>query len=184
MAVITRRAAVAPVGWPMAIAPPLTFVRSRIVSARCSSHPARMWVVTSGTAAKASLISITSMSSMPSPTFSSAMRPAVAGIEAMRSGWPDAIDQPWIVASGSTFRRCASATLISSSAVAPVLRPGALPAVTVALPYTVGSFASFSTVVSDRADSSALNKTGSPLRWGISTGTIWSSSRPASRAAR
>ena len=44
------------------------------------------------------------------------------------------MDQAISVARGCLFRRCASFLDIRTSAVAPVLRPGALPAVTVELP--------------------------------------------------
>ena len=68
------------------------------------------------------------------PAFSKAIRADAAGIEAIRSGWPEAIAQPIKVASGRLSSRCASFLDIRTNAEAPVLRPGALPAVTVGLP--------------------------------------------------
>ena len=91
-------------------------------------------VDTSGTAANASLISIRSISSIVSPTLPSASRADSAGMDAMRSGCPDAIAQPIRVASGFLPRRSASSIDIKTIAELPVLRPGALPAVTVGLP--------------------------------------------------
>ncbi len=91
-------------------------------------------VDTSGTAANASLISTRSMSSIVMPTWLSTSLADSAGIDAIRSGCPDAIAQPMSMARGSVPRRSASSGDISTIADAPVLRPGALPAVTVALP--------------------------------------------------
>src|SRR5262249_39910249 len=77
--VITNRPAVAPVGGPIATAPPLTLVRARSFWARAGSPSARTRVVTSGTAADASLISMTSMSARVSPALADAWGGGTAG---------------------------------------------------------------------------------------------------------
>ena len=58
-------------GWPSAMAPPLTFTRAG--SSFSSRSTARLW------AAKASFSSKRSMRSAPSPAFSSALRTAGTG---------------------------------------------------------------------------------------------------------
>ena len=68
------RAPLAPIGWPSAIAPPLTFTFD-------SSTPS-MRIELSATEANASLISNRSMSSTDSPAFSSAALVALAGVRA------------------------------------------------------------------------------------------------------
>ena len=145
MAVITSRAAVAPVGCPTATAPPFTFVRSRRRIASPLSPEASTSVDTSGTAANASLISRTSMSPSVRPACFRASCPATAGMEAMRCGSPAAADQP-------TIRAIAAPRPVrpprSTSIAEPELRSGAFPAVTVALPLTVGSRPRTSTDVS------------------------------------
>ena len=79
----------------MATAPPLTLVRSRMASARRRSPSARTSVVTNGTAAKASLISIRSTCVQREPGRDRARpRMAVAGMEAMRSGLPGHCGEP------------------------------------------------------------------------------------------
>src|SRR5207247_44157 len=65
---------------------------------------------------------------------SRASRADSAGIDAIRSGCPDAIAQLISVASGSLRRRSASSGAIRTIADAPVFSPGAFPAVTVGLP--------------------------------------------------
>ena len=68
------RAPEAPMGWPSATAPPLTFTLS-------SSIPS-IRIELSVTEAKASLISHRSMSSTDRPAFSSAFCAALAGVRA------------------------------------------------------------------------------------------------------
>lgn len=88
-------------------------------------------------------------------------------------------------ASGLRPKRFIAASEATISAAAPSLTPDALPAVTVppSLRKGVGSFASFSRVVSPRGCSSVPTSTGSPLRLGIETGTISLASRPFCCAA-
>src|SRR5438105_15619028 len=69
--VSTRRAPLAPIGWPSATAPPLTFTRSS------SSRSMRVELI--ATDAKASLISTRSRSSASRPAFFSALASASAG---------------------------------------------------------------------------------------------------------
>ncbi|MNT05666.1 hypothetical protein D3C72_1402940 [compost metagenome] len=73
---------------------------------------------------------------------------------------------------------------ITTTAAAPSLRPEALAAVTVPALSKAGFRPDrLSSVAPWRTNSSVLNATGSPLRCGISTGTISSSKRPAFWAA-
>ncbi len=68
---MTRTAPVAPIGWPWAMAPPSTLTMS-------SGRPS-CFITASGTAAKASLISIRSMSLSLQPARSKALRTAGTG---------------------------------------------------------------------------------------------------------
>jgi len=73
---------------------------------------------------------------------------------------------------------------MTTTADAPSLTPGALPAVTVPSFLNAGFNArNASIVVSRRGDSSVSNVTGSPFLPGISTGTISRRNMPASIAA-
>ena len=81
--------------------------------------------------------------------------------------------------SSSAFRRD-----MTTTAAAPSEIWDAEPAVIVPSGANAGrSFASDSAVVSGRTPSSSLTTSGSPLRCGISTGTISSSNRPSFIAA-
>src|SRR5438067_171815 len=111
-----RRAPVAPVGWPIAMAPPLTLVLARISSVFFGSRPPRMSVDTRGIAANASLISIRSMSSIVRPALCSDRRADSAGMDASLSGWPEAMAQAMSVASDCLPRRFASSGDMSTSA--------------------------------------------------------------------
>ena len=165
------RAPEAPIGWPSAIAPPLTFTvsmskpRSRATAQDC--------------AAKASFDSTRSTSAMFHPAFSSALRLAGIGPEPISAGSTPAVAQETMRPSGSIPRRAASSALISTSAAAPSLMPEALPAVTVPSFAKAGrSLASVSAVVPWRGYSSASTAM-SPLRWGTTTEAISSANRPA-----
>jgi hypothetical protein len=73
---------------------------------------------------------------------------------------------------------------MTTTAAAPSFRPEALPAVTEpALSKAGRRPASASALVLRLMYSSALKTTGSPLRWGMLTGTISSTNLPASCAA-
>jgi hypothetical protein len=74
ISVVRMRAREAPIGCPWAIAPPLTFARSSLTPS--------IRIEFSATDANASLISNRSMSSTPSPAFSSASSVAFAGVRA------------------------------------------------------------------------------------------------------
>ncbi len=78
----------------------------------------------------------------------------------------------------------ATAREVTTTAEAPSLMPGALPAVTVPPSLKAGrSFASVSIVVSRRGHSSASKVTVAPFLPGMTTGTISSLNLPASIAA-
>src|SRR5690606_35278306 len=168
-----------PIGWPSAIAPPLTLVISSVMP--------RSFIDATPTAAKASLSSNRSMS----PTDSDA-RSSACLIE--RDGWvssdgsgPATWPYDTISPSGSPPRRSAASLEATITAAAPSEICEALPAVMLpALSKAGRSLPSDSTVVSLRTPSSVLKITGSPLRCGISTLTISASNSPSfcARAAR
>ena len=123
MVMVIRRA-LAPTGWPMAMAPPFTLVFSRRSFKRRTSSAARIFVLTRGMAAKASLISIRSMSSSFRSAFSSALKMVGAGIAAMYRAFIAVATEERTVARGLTPFSRAFLALISRMAVAPVQRPG------------------------------------------------------------
>src|SRR5665213_1370231 len=173
---VTRmRAPEAPMGWPSAMAPPLTLTLS-------GSKPSSR-LTAQACAANASLASIRSRSAAFQPAFSSALREAGIGPVPMIAGSTPAVAQETMRASGVTPRRAASATDISTRAAAPSLMPEALPAVTVPSLAKAGrSFASTSSVVPARGYSS-VSTIWSPFRVLMVMGTISSLKRPASIAA-
>ena len=86
-------------------------------------------------------------------------------------------------ASGCRPRSSAASRLATRIAAAPSLIPDELPAVTVPPDRNAGrSRASPSGVTSGRGCSSRETISGSPLRWGTSTGTISASNRPSDMA--
>ena len=93
---------------------------------------------------------------------------------------------PWatISASGVTPNRSARSFVVTTTAAPPSEIWEALPAVIVPSGLNAGfSFPRDSAVVSRLMPSSRATTTGSPFRWGISTGTTSSVSRPASQAS-
>src|SRR5689334_20132075 len=112
----------APMGWPMAMAPPLTLTLD--VSQPSPLFTAQAW------AAKASFDSIRSRSAALQPAFFSAAREAGMGPVPMIFGSTPALAQETIRANGLMLRFSASFALISTSAAAPSLMPDALAAVT------------------------------------------------------
>ena len=135
-------------------------------------------------AAKASLISITSISSMRSPAMPSAFWVAGTGPMPITRGGTPAAAMATIRAIG--VNPCASRPLAdaSNSAAAPSLTPDALPAVTVMpSPLTPLRAASCSGLVLGRGCSSVSTITGSPRRCGIITGVISSANFAAACAA-
>src|ERR1019366_3036416 len=76
----------APTGCPMAMAPPSAFVLSRSAASAAVSSPESLFVETSGTAAKASLISTRSREARGRPARTSAPSAAAAGPSAIRRG--------------------------------------------------------------------------------------------------
>src|ERR1019366_9104731 len=81
----TIRAPDAPTGCPMAMAPPSAFVLSRSAASAAVSSPESLFVETSDTAAKASLISTRSREARGSPARTSAHSAAAAGAPALRA---------------------------------------------------------------------------------------------------
>jgi hypothetical protein len=86
-------------------------------------------------------------------------------------------------ASGLSLRDLARSLSMTTSADAPSLTPGALPAVTVPSFLKAGfSAASVSTVVSGRIPSSRSTTVEWPFFWGISIGNISSRNAPSAVA--
>ncbi len=173
------RPPVAPIGCPSEMPEPFTFSRSS-TSARVSPHPCR---TASTCTAKASLTSIRSRSSKPIPARSSTLWAAPTGPIPMRDGSHPTAAQLSKKAIGSRPSSSSRSSATTRQAAAASFCCAALPAVTVP-PGMIGrSAASDSSVVSARTPSSRSKTTGSPLRWGISTGTISSSKSPPAHAA-
>ena len=142
--------------------PPRTFNRSR--SNFISRSHAITW------AAKASLISIRSMSASERPVFSRTFWVAGTGPIPMISGSTPAQDQPITRASGSLPSARARDSLVSTIAAAPSVMPLELPAVTVPPGRnTAFSFASASIVVPGRGCSSPATVSVEPFGPGVST---------------
>ena len=170
------RAPDAPIGWPSATAPPLTLTFS-------SSMPS-IRIELSVTDANASLISHRSTSSALMPSLSSSVFAAVAGVRGevgevvggLRLA--DDLGEDLLAVRPAPTRRWRA-----TSAPAPSLTPGELPAVCEpSLPTRPGSLASASSDESRRGASST-STTVSPLRPLTVTETISSARRPSSVAA-
>ena len=160
----------------MAIAPPLTFVLS--MSSFRSRATARVCE------ANASLASTTSMSSIVSPALASALRVAGIGPVPMIFGSTPADAQETSVAIGVRPSSSALALDMTTRAAAPSLMPEAFPAVTTPSFLNAGrSLFRPSNVVPKRGNSSCSNTIGSPLRRGMTTGTISSTNLPALMAS-
>src|SRR5690606_7439328 len=119
----TTRGNEAPSGWPIAMAPPLTFTRSRSIGGRPSS-------VDRTIAAKASLTSHRSMSVWRSPARSSSFATAGTGATLNRSGSTATVALPRTRPSGATPSRSATSLVPTRAASAPSLIGEELPAVT------------------------------------------------------
>ena len=157
------RAPDAPIGWPMAIAPPLTLTFA-------GSQPSPL-LTAQACAAKASLASIeVEIVLRPASLLQRlASRPG-SGRCPSRAGSTPAVAQEAMRASGVMPRRAASAAVISTTAAAPSLRPEALAAVTVPSLAKAGrSLATASSVAPARIYSS-WSTTMSPLRVEIDEG--------------
>src|ERR1051326_4861786 len=173
--VTSTRVPEAPIGCPMAIAPPLTLTLA-------GSQP-RSLLTAQACAANASFASTRSRSSTFQPAFFSAAREAGIGPVPMMAGSTPACAQETIRA--STLRPSLAAWLafMSTTAAAPSLIPEAFPAVTVPSLSKAGlSLETASNVVPWRGDFSA-STTKSPLRVLMVTGTISSLKRPLFWAA-
>src|SRR3954447_22493734 len=170
LAVMT--APVAPIGCPRATAPPfgLTLAGSR----SSSFMTARAW------AAKASLSSMTPMSSRLSPALSSARLTAGTGPMPMIDGSTPAVAYASTRARTGAPSSWALSSLSRVTAAPASFMPLALPAVTVPSGLKTGlSLPITSALASGRMCSSLVNSTVSRLTL-TGTGTIASSKRPAS----
>src|SRR6185437_7262794 len=119
--VVIRRAPVEPSGWPKAIAPPLTFTRSM------SGESSRFQAATTG--AKASLISIRSMSSIFIELRSRILRVAGIGPSSILTGSQPTVVWSTIRARGVSPSSLAFSAVMRSTAAAPSEIWEALPAV-------------------------------------------------------
>ena len=173
--VLKMRAPEAPIGWPMAMAPPLTLTISGFQPTPLLT--AQAW------AAKASLASTRSRSAAVQPAFSSARFDAGIGPVPITAGSTPAVAQETMRASGVMPRRAASASVISSAPAAPSLRPDALAAVTVPSLSKAGFSFCMASSVAPRRMYSSESTIVSPLRPLMVKGTISSLKRPAFCAA-
>src|SRR6185369_13824768 len=112
----------APIGWPSAIAPPLTLIFD-------VSQPISL-LTAHACAANASLISIRSRSEAFQPAFSSAFFDAGTGPMPMIAGSTPDDANALIFAMGFSPSACARSALITSTAAAPSFKPDAFAAVT------------------------------------------------------
>src|SRR5262245_32565727 len=177
--VTTIRAPVHPIGWPSAIAPPLTFSRSEEIGTSRTTA--------STCAAKASFNSTRSKSSIFRPVRAVSFWMAGTGPMPMIRGSTPALAQPTILARGASRRaRAASADAITTAAPPSVI-PDDEPAVMMpgrpsTSPNTGGSLRRLSIVVSPRGCSSR----STIVDWlliVIVTGAISRAKKPASIAA-
>ena len=165
----------APIGWPIAIAPPLTLIFE-------VSQPISLFTAIA-CAANASLISIRSRSFGVQPAFFSASWLAGTGPIPMIDGSRPAEEYALILTSGFRPSSFAFDADIMMTAAAPSLSPDALPAVTVPSFANAGRrLDSDSTVVPCFGNSSASNFTV-PFLLTISNGRISSLNLPAFCAA-
>ena len=165
-----------PMGWPIAIAPPLRFTFS-------GSTPSSR-VDASATAAKASLISITSSWSAVIPSRAIAFLIAFAGWDCRVESGPATLPCAPISHSQVSPSSCALALFMTTTAQAPSEICDAEPAVIVPSLRNAGRRPlSDSAVVLARMPSSSANSIGSPLRCGICTPTTSSAKTPSFQAA-
>src|SRR5712691_6603996 len=149
------RAPEAPMGWPSATAPPLTFTFSGL---------SLSWRVTAIAATEKASLSSTKSTSLSrfQPVFVSSFSTASTGAIMTHFGSTPLTACATMRAIGCFPRRAALRSLVTIKAAAPSLVPGALPAVTVPSLLNAGfSFASTSNDVSSRGDSSYLMTMGS-----------------------
>mmetsp|Transcript_17124 Transcript_17124/g.46356 ORF Transcript_17124/g.46356 Transcript_17124/m.46356 type:complete len:235 (-) Transcript_17124:610-1314(-) len=163
----------APIGCPMATAPPNMFTLA-------GSSP-RMRLLATDTTEKASLISKASTSAMVSPARSSATGIANAGDVVNLMGSCAASAYATMRALGDRPFACTSAPEVSTTAAAPSESVLELPAVTVPSRLKAGR-AEVSRWASLKT-SSSVSTVWSPLRPGMMTGATSPAKRPASVAA-
>jgi len=167
MSVTKTRAPLAPMGCPMATAPPFTFI---LLGSRLSSR-----ITPKACTEKASLSSYRSTSSFFQPVFSQIFRTALTGAIITHLGSTPLVACATIRAMGFAPSSFARVALVTTTAAAPSFTPGALPAVTVPSFLNAGfRDRRTSIVVSSRGDSSLSKMTdASPFFLeGSSTGTI------------
>src|SRR5579871_657966 len=153
-AVSAMRGPEAPSGWPTAIAPPFMLTRLSSNGRPRPFRQAKTW------AAKASLISITSMSERLSPARASAFFDASTGPMPMIRGGTPATPLATIRAKGLAPTASPALRLATIIATAPSLMPEALPAVVTPPSCNGRNFASASRLVCGRGCSSSATRTG------------------------
>ena len=133
---------------------------------------------------KASLISKRSTSSMVIPSFFKHL--GMAQIGATRIYFRSIPYDAWapMVAIISQPNSSALSLDMTTTAAAPSLMMDAFPAVPFPSFLNAGFIFDKCSYVVSRGHSSSSKRTGSPFRWGISTGTISSLNRPARMASR
>mmetsp|Transcript_30700 Transcript_30700/g.73591 ORF Transcript_30700/g.73591 Transcript_30700/m.73591 type:complete len:229 (-) Transcript_30700:495-1181(-) len=165
------RAPLAPMGWPIAMAPPLTLTLA-------GSQPMPLFTL-SACAAKASLASTRSRSSCFHPAFPSAAFTAGIGPVPMIFGSTPAAAKLTTVASGVNPAAFAASSDISSITAAPSLIPDADPAVTVPSFLNAG----FSLAIPALEASFLMYSSVSKVPFFTGTGTIWALNLPSAWAA-
>ncbi len=170
------RAPLHPIGWPRAIAPPLTLSRSG--SKPSSRSTASTW------AANASLSSIRSMSSSETRVLSSRLRTAGTGPMPMISGCTPSTRELTHRAIGSTPSLSAVSPARTSIEAAPSVIPLEFPAVTDPLSGSKTGLSSANpSVVTPARGCSSRSIVSVPFRVSISTGATSRSKRPSRHAA-
>eukprot|EP00043_Microstomoeca_roanoka_P023604 m.258924 g.258924 ORF g.258924 m.258924 type:complete len:349 (+) comp32889_c0_seq1:304-1350(+) len=169
------RAPEAPIGWPMAMAPPFTFTMD-------GSQPISL-LTAQACAAKASFASTRSRSSAFQPALSSALREAKIGPTPMIDGSSPAVAYEAMRASGVRPRFSASSADISNTAAAPSLMPDALAAVTEPSLVKAGRSFCIASIVAPWRMYSSASTTVSPLRDLMVKGITSSLNLPAFWAA-
>src|SRR4029079_8445090 len=144
----------APIGWPVAIAPPLTLTLS-------VSQPSSL-LTAQACAANASLASIRSRSAAFQPAFCSAARDAGIGPVPMIAGSTPACAQDTMRANGVLPSLAASDAFISTTAAAPSLMPEALAAVTEPSLSNAGRSLEIDSSVTPAFGYSSVSTTGTP----------------------
>src|SRR4051794_18956967 len=174
--VTSTRAPLAPMGWPRAMAPPQTFTRR-------GSRPSFL-LLYRATTAKASFSSQRSTSPTFQPTLPSRRSMAAAGAVVNHCGSWAWLETPTMRARGLHPRDSAVSAPASTSAAAPSLIGGALPAVMVPSFWKAGRSDGSLSGSPFVGVSSSMTRRGGPFRCGTSTGTISPLNFPSAWARR